>query len=395
MAGFEHIIRQLVEGVQGASNSAASTVSGPIDALAWGLRKAGLPIPENPMLGSKWMEEKGFTRPAEGLAGAIGEGIGNSIPIVAAAKAPQIAQSLIKGQGKLIDEFGPTITRMAENYLDKTGGKMNAILVPEHWQNLYKFPDHPLGKPYPVLELPTGQRVIGIPRQPGGADHVEKLEHYRRGGLPLFEIAPEIKETPLANINTILDPGRRGGSFLRVFTGRDAPGQIKIGDQAHLMEQLGTLHHEATHGAQGVGEMIGKGSNPSLYRSRPVIDELSQGISNLHGQIPTPLYTKSTDRLAEALISPSTGYEQNMGEMVARIAGDTANTIMPSTAHLEHVANAHKLPFGTFFAQELKGRNQVMLPVEGFKQGWMSVDEFGNLISDLTKKPFAKIVPEY
>ena len=51
----------LLDFLQGASNSAASNVSAPVDGLAWLLRKAGLPIHSNPIGGSDWMAQKGFT----------------------------------------------------------------------------------------------------------------------------------------------------------------------------------------------------------------------------------------------------------------------------------------------------------------------------------------------
>lgn len=87
----------LLDFLQGASNSAASNVSAPVDGIAWLLRKAGLPIPDAPMGGSDWMAQKGLTRvPENRNMGLLGEAIGGIAPIVAAAKAPQIAQSLIK-----------------------------------------------------------------------------------------------------------------------------------------------------------------------------------------------------------------------------------------------------------------------------------------------------------
>ena len=82
---------------QGASNSAASNVSAPIDAMAWLLRKGGLPIPQNPVGGSDWMAQRGLTaEPQNRLAGLLGEGFGGVAPIVAAAKAPQIAGGLLR-----------------------------------------------------------------------------------------------------------------------------------------------------------------------------------------------------------------------------------------------------------------------------------------------------------
>lgn len=87
----------LLDFLQGASNSAASNVSAPVDGIAWLLRKAGLPVPDAPMGGSDWMAQKGLTRePQSRNMGLLGEAIGGIAPIVAAAKAPQIAKGLLQ-----------------------------------------------------------------------------------------------------------------------------------------------------------------------------------------------------------------------------------------------------------------------------------------------------------
>jgi hypothetical protein len=81
---------------QGASNSAATNVAIPVDAIAWLLRKSGVNIPPNPVMGSDWMAEKGLTRePKNKLAGLVGDMAGMVAPFAAAAKAPQIAKGLL------------------------------------------------------------------------------------------------------------------------------------------------------------------------------------------------------------------------------------------------------------------------------------------------------------
>jgi len=83
--------------LQGASNAAASNVSGPIDLLAFALRKIGFPVPEDPVLGAKWMADRGITaQPQNKVAGMLGETAGLVAPIAAAAKAPEIAANLVK-----------------------------------------------------------------------------------------------------------------------------------------------------------------------------------------------------------------------------------------------------------------------------------------------------------
>ena len=82
---------------QGASNSAASNVTAPVDALAWLLRKGGLPIPENPVGGSDWARQRGLTaEPQNKLVGLLGDAAGMAVPLAAVTKAPQIARGLLQ-----------------------------------------------------------------------------------------------------------------------------------------------------------------------------------------------------------------------------------------------------------------------------------------------------------
>jgi hypothetical protein len=89
--------------LQGASNSAASGVSAPVDVLAWLMRKAGMGgmIGNAPVGGSEWMAQKGLTADAPGKAGLLGEAIGGVVPLLGAAKAPQIAGGLLKAESNL------------------------------------------------------------------------------------------------------------------------------------------------------------------------------------------------------------------------------------------------------------------------------------------------------
>ena len=87
----------LLDFIQGASNAAAGTVSGPVDLLSMGLLRMGVPLPPSPVGGSQWMREQGLIRdPQNRMAGLLGEAAGNILPIVAAAKAPQIANGLLQ-----------------------------------------------------------------------------------------------------------------------------------------------------------------------------------------------------------------------------------------------------------------------------------------------------------
>lgn len=90
------LAKALRDTAQSASNTIASNVSLPVDALAWALRKAGMPIPENAIGGSDWMAQKGLTLPVqEGIPKMAGEVLAGVGPAVVEAKAPQIASGLI------------------------------------------------------------------------------------------------------------------------------------------------------------------------------------------------------------------------------------------------------------------------------------------------------------
>jgi hypothetical protein len=91
----------LLDFFQGASNAAASNISAPVDGLAWLLNKAGMDI-KNPIGGSDWMRQKGLTaEPKNKFVGLLGESVGGLAPIIAAAKAPQIAKGLLQGAENL------------------------------------------------------------------------------------------------------------------------------------------------------------------------------------------------------------------------------------------------------------------------------------------------------
>ena len=95
MADASALLGYLRDVAQGASNTAASNVSGPVDIIAWLLRKGGVPVPENALGSSQWMAEHGLTaQPKNALAGMAGETLGMVGPMLAAAKAPQIANAL-------------------------------------------------------------------------------------------------------------------------------------------------------------------------------------------------------------------------------------------------------------------------------------------------------------
>lgn len=124
----------LLDFLQGASNSAAGTVSAPVDGIAWLLRKAGVPVPDAPVGGSNWLARQGLTdEPQNKLLGLLGEAAGMSAPIVAAAKAPQIARGLLQAGDNLAAQgtiTGPSASQrgVITAKLSKRGDPVDAAM---------------------------------------------------------------------------------------------------------------------------------------------------------------------------------------------------------------------------------------------------------------------------
>ena len=88
------IIEALRDYTQATSNEAANTVALPIDLINKGLGYIGLGSNE-PVGGSAWMRRQGLTAPVpEGTAQLLGETTGLVLPMVATAKAANIATAL-------------------------------------------------------------------------------------------------------------------------------------------------------------------------------------------------------------------------------------------------------------------------------------------------------------
>jgi hypothetical protein len=87
----------LLDLVNGLSRGVGQNVTGLVDLAALPFQAAGLNMPA-PVGGSQWAENAGILPKANytnRLAGLLGEGFGGVAPMVAAAKAPQIANGLL------------------------------------------------------------------------------------------------------------------------------------------------------------------------------------------------------------------------------------------------------------------------------------------------------------
>ena len=147
---------------QGASNSVASNVAVPVDAIAWLLRKGGVNVPPNPVMGSDWMAEKGLTRePQNKLAGFAGDMAGMVAPFAAAAKAPKIARGLLQAGENL-----------ATPNAMKNAGQRGAI-------NLGNAPKFPQSESLDLAQqraaLPISENGLGLPANNTAMDRANAM----------------------------------------------------------------------------------------------------------------------------------------------------------------------------------------------------------------------------
>lgn len=122
----------LLDFLQSASNAAASNVTGPVDGIAWLLRKAGLDVGE-PVGGSDWAKRKGLMRDVpQSAASLAGETAGLLGPIAAAVKAPQIASGLLQAGENLAAPrgiLGPSSSQRGMAAIPTYGGSHRPVTV--------------------------------------------------------------------------------------------------------------------------------------------------------------------------------------------------------------------------------------------------------------------------
>lgn len=171
---------------QGASNGVAGGVTGPVDAISWALRKAGVPVPANPVGGSDWANQYGLTpEPQNRLAGLVGEGLGGALPAVIGAKAPQIANGLLK----MGDNLATPST------LGKQAGVLSIDLKSQlAAQYREMITDDPYGKYGVRIFSPSQKSDVGtkLTRSSNWVDGVPKST--KLPGTAVFELSPHDAE---------------------------------------------------------------------------------------------------------------------------------------------------------------------------------------------------------
>lgn len=193
------LLRALRSFGQGASNAVASNVSVPVDAIAWALRKGGLPIPQNPVGGSDWMAQQGLTAtPQNRIAGLLGETAGMVGPAVVQAAAPKIAGGLLALDDKAMDMARQGIERR----MDVSGMRLSA--APQGAGRGFVYPQQAaLETAQRNAAKPISEGGLGLPKNNTPADRAAAMgfdmpaAHFSRHGADVqsldsgkFAIAP-------------------------------------------------------------------------------------------------------------------------------------------------------------------------------------------------------------
>jgi hypothetical protein len=218
--------------VQAASNTVAGNVSGPVDILSWALRQAGVPVPENALLSSKWMEEQGLMKPVRpGVGQLVGESVGLISPIVAAAKAPQIAAAAVKAGENLA----------APRTLNPQTG---AIVWHGTPATFAPTPKNPLGE-FDATKIGSGEGAQAYGHGHYTAAAKEVGESYQRG-LSDWKLAIGGKEVPIDYANRA---DRSGAAMSYLKAAKDAQAENPF---AHAKKMVTSIE------GSGAGPIISK-----------------------------------------------------------------------------------------------------------------------------------------
>lgn len=137
--------RSLLDVLQSASNMSAENISAPVEGIAWLLEKAGMPI-KDPVLGQKWMADRGLTRHVkEGAQKVIGDAAGMLLPFAGTkAGAQAIAKGLLDiGENGL--PVGLSIKDVSEGLLPSPKSlTMPSVPTGEQMKSLSRLEDVPL-----------------------------------------------------------------------------------------------------------------------------------------------------------------------------------------------------------------------------------------------------------
>lgn len=346
----------LLDFLQGASNAAASNVTAPVDLINWLLQKAGLPVSQAPVGGSAWAEQKGLTKkPQNALLGMAGETAGLLSPVVAAAKAPQIAKGLLQAGDNLAAApnvnrglsggqrgiFGGELAKTADKAalskakeLEKAGTDPRAIWSETGWfkggDGKWRFEIDDSGAKWErsFSESPPG---VAINTAVGDAlDHSELFKAYPRSSNTLLGMYPSAHNAsyqPAADKIVITHRGDYGRS---------------------------DLLHELQHAVQQ-REGFSRGGSPAEFPPqfagalRDLERGLRSGVSAFSVRNPaTGAITKVTREQAAHQLSSYGGKAGSPDDLYMRLAGEAEARAVQSRMSLTPAQRRQMFPLDSF-----------------------------------------------
>lgn len=246
----------LLDLIQSASNAVAGNVSGPVDMLAWGLRKAGLPIPSDPVGGAEWMRRHGLMRDVAPSASSVaGETLGLLAPFGAVSGAGKVS-SAVRG---LLDEM-PT---------GRNASRSTSIYDPK------PKPQRSFAEDYPSSTAATGSKLAhdidGNPISPSAVVVGRRVA----GGDDVGLTAPEVQKI-LDAMEITVTPVKRGGPKLKAseFGRWDSPfNAIYVDEKLTDPVAQRVLNHELGHAIDGRANAFGGSLQGVLDDAKRVYSE--------------------------------------------------------------------------------------------------------------------------
>lgn len=243
--------------LRGANNEIAGTVSGPVDLIAAGLNKIGVPVGSEPIGGSAWMARQGLTTPVTNqAAGLLGQVVGLGAPVALAAKAPQVAGGLLSFIGDLRGGSralrGGAETPLESVTYTSANGKMG---IPDPVPQRPFHDDYPsasgsdVGQPLasdmdgrPIFPGATvaGRRTVGGDDIPLSAEEVDDV--FRRLGVDTQGV-PRASPALQGDFGRYVRGPGEGGKVDRAVSyaidfGSDAANQFARHELGHVVEDM-------------------------------------------------------------------------------------------------------------------------------------------------------------
>lgn len=300
-------------GLQGMSNSAASNLSFPVDAITWALNKAGANI-QNPVMGSDWMRQQGLTaEPENKVAGLFGEAAGMAVPFIASQKAPQIAAQFLQGAenlsapsslnkqaGVVLGRFSPELAARASQ-MDSSGASAGRILQET---GLVKVPTSPTeftwGKQVSDKEATVNPEILA--RLQTNLDKFAKgnkqipVENIQLKDLlnhpELYKAYPEIGNISVERVNGFQSMGGVEGfynSASNLLGVKQLNPYMTTPEEVskQLTERVSTLIHEAQHAVQTIEKWPRGGSSSefALQSTKTADDQVKWATKSLEDAV--------------------------------------------------------------------------------------------------------------